>query len=106
MRCFDLSDNFNINDDMDNETVETIIMTDENGEDVEFVIVDQVTMDGNNYILVVESEYIDDVDAEAEILKEVSQEGEDSVYEVIEDDEEFERVAELFSDNDEYDIEV
>ncbi len=101
-----MSDNFNINDDMDNETVETIIMTDENGEDVEFVIVDQVTMDGNNYILVVESEYIDDVDAEAEILKEVSQEGEDSVYEVIEDDEEFERVAELFSDNDEYDIEV
>ncbi len=102
-----MSDNFNINnDDMENDAVETIIMTDENGEDVEFVIVDQVTMDGNNYILVVESEYIDDVDAEAEILKEVSQEGEDSVYEVIEDDEEFEKVAELFSDNDEYDIEV
>ncbi len=102
--------NTNINnenfDDFDDDAVDTIIMTDENGEDIEFVIVDQVTMDGTNYILVVESEFVDDVDSEAEILKEVSQEGEESIYEVIEDDEEFAKVAELFAENDDYDIEV
>lgn len=89
------------------EEFETVTMTDdETGEDIEFAMIDQLEYKGVRYILVVESEFIDDEESEAIILKEVADDSEELTYEVIEDDAEFDRIAELFSQNsDDYDVE-
>ncbi len=86
---------------------EIITMTSEDGTTIEFVIVDAAEKNGNKYILVIEKDFIDDEEADAEILKEVSTEGEEAIYSVIEDDEEFEEAAALFQEfNDDYEIEL
>ncbi len=89
------------------EAYETVVLTDDNGDDVEFTIIDAVKENEVTYLLMIESENFDDESAEASIFKEVAQDGEDSVYELVEEDEEFERVAALFqSENDEYELEL
>lgn len=92
----------------DFEEFSTITMTDEEtGDDIEFAIIDQVEADGYRYLLVIESELIDDDEAEAIILKEVADEGEELTYSLVEDDAEFDRVADLFQENSEdYDVEI
>ena len=48
----------------------------------------------------------DEEDAEAMILKKVTEDGEDS-YELIEDDDEFNKVADLFAEqSEEYDVQI
>lgn len=76
---------------------ETVVMTDEDGVEVEFSIIDHVSNGTGRYLLVVETELLDDEEAEALLLKEVSIDAEDITYEMIEDDAEFDRVAELFA---------
>ena len=73
-------------DDELTEEFETIMLTDENGDEAEFVIIDTLENEGESYILVVETAYIDDEDAEYMLLKKVEEEGEDVSYELIEDD--------------------
>jgi len=86
---------------------ETLMLTDENDVEVEFVIIDSVEIKGESYILVLESELVDDEDAEAMILKKTKEEGEEVSYEVIEDDTEFDMVADIFAKNSEdYDVEI
>lgn len=55
-------------------------------------------------MLVIESQYIDDDEADAKILKVVGETEDDITYSVVDDGEEFEAVAALFG-NDEYDVE-
>ncbi|HIT72073.1 hypothetical protein B5E58_01670 [Tyzzerella sp. An114] len=90
------------------EEFETVIMTDEDtGEEIEFAIIDNTEHKGNRYLLVVESEYIDDEESEAVILKEVSLAGDDVTYALVEDDDEFDEVADIFSAmGEEYDVEI
>jgi len=91
----------------DFEEFETIMLTDEDGEEVEFAVIDAVEAEGQSYILVLEAELLDDENAEAMILKKTAEDGEDVNYELIEDDAEFDKVAELFQNaNDEYDVEI
>ena len=86
---------------------ETVTMTDENGEDVEFSIIDNVACGGERYLLVVETELMDDDETDAIILKEVSINTDDVTYELVEDDAEFDRVADLFSQKaKDYDVEL
>ncbi len=93
-------------EDLDEE-FKTVTMTDEDGVDIEFCIIDQVMSSGERYLLVVESELMDDEETEAIILKEISINEEDVTYALVEDDAEFNKVADLFAENDgEYDIEV
>lgn len=89
------------------EEFETITMTDdETGEDIEFAIIDSVKDNGIKYILVIESEFIDDEQSEAMILKEMT-DNQDITYAVIEDEKEFDMVATLFQQvNDEYELEM
>ena len=47
------------------EEFETMILTDEDGQEVEFAIIDNTELDGTTYLLVVEAELIDDENAEA-----------------------------------------
>ena len=82
-----------------------ISMLDEDGESVDFAVLDEASYNGTDYLLVLEEESIDDDDAEASIIKAIKTEGEDVIYEFIDDDEEFQAVAGLFQDNDDYDLE-
>ena len=91
----------------DGEDSAIITMIDENGEDQEFIVIASVRNNDSNYILVADKELEDNDEAEAVILKEVSAEDGDHVYEIIEDDTEFEKVAALFQNsNEDYDMEV
>ena len=86
---------------------ETVTMTDENGEEIEFSIIDNVACGGERYMLVVETELMDDDETDAIILKEVSINTDDVTYELVEDDAEFDRVADLFSQKaEDYDVEL
>ena len=86
---------------------ETVTMTDENGEEIEFSIIDNVACGGERYLLVVETELMDDDETDAIILKEVASKTDDVTYELVEDDAEFDRVADLFSQKaEDYDVEL
>jgi len=76
---------------------ETVTMTDEEGVEVEFSIIDNVACGGERYLLVVETELMDDDETDAIILKEVSINTDDVTYVVVKDDAEFDRVADLFA---------
>lgn len=89
------------------EEFDTIMLTDENGVETEFMIIDSLETEGNSYILVLEAALIDDEDAEAMILKKVCEDGEEDSYELIEDDAEFDKVADLFAaQSEDYDVEI
>jgi putative Holliday junction resolvase len=89
----------------DGDDVETIIMSGENGEEVEYLILDEVEYEGDKYILVVEADAVDDDESDAVLFKQVGESEEDYVYEVPGDDE-FEAVAKILSERlDEYEIE-
>ena len=75
---------------------EIVTMTDEDGTDVEFSIIDNVASGTDRYLLVVETEKMED-ETQALILKEVAIDANDITYEMVEDDAEFDRVAELFA---------
>lgn len=77
---------------------------DETGEEIEFEIIDAVEKDGDRFILVVPVEE-DGEEDEALILKDVSENDEEAVYQLIEDEEELIRVAQYFMDEDnDYDL--
>jgi len=86
-------------DDLDFGDLETITVTDEDGTEIEFCVVDELTYNGANYLLVVETESYGDEESEAVILKEAGQEGDEVIYDLIEDDGEFKAVSEMFSAN-------
>ena len=86
---------------------EVVTMTDENGQEVEFSIIDNVASGGERYLLVVETELMDDDETDAVILKEVSINTDDVTYELVEDEAEFDRVADLFAQKGEdYEVEI
>ncbi len=73
-----------------------IFTTPDTQEEVEFYIIEQTRINGMNYLLVTES---DEEEAEAYILKDISKiEESDSVYEIVEDDEELEAISKVFSE--------
>lgn len=87
--------------------LESIVMTDEDGNDVEFMIIDQILFDGNRYILVVEKENADDEEPEATILKELENTEDEDDITYVRVIEEFDEVVELFSrNNKDYDLEI
>ena len=68
----------------------------QDGESIEFYIMEQTKINGINYLLVTEEE---DGDCDAYILKELSQgEDEDSTYEMVESEEELEYMSRIFGE--------
>lgn len=68
----------------------------DSGEDVEFYVVEQTRINGTDYLLVSIEE---DGDSEAFILKDVSAgDEEDSVYEMVESEEELEYMSKIFAE--------
>lgn len=83
-----MSDEFGNNiEDLDEEMEIITMIDDETEEEIEFVVIDRKKMNDTEYILVIESKDIDDDEAEAAILKVVSESEDDITYAVIEDDE-------------------
>jgi len=82
-----------------------ITMEDEDGNSIDFAVLDEASYNGVGYLLVLEEASMDDDDAEASIIKAVNAEGDDIIYEFVEDDDELTAVAGLFQDNDDYDLE-
>ena len=65
-------------------------------EPVEFYVMEQTRIGGHNYILVTD---VEEGDGDALILKDMSQDGEEeSIYDVVSDDEELEAVSGVFAD--------
>lgn len=80
-----------------------LFLTSDN-EEIEFTVLEQTTLNGSNYLLVACGEE-DDEEAEALILKEVSAENDDVVYDIVEDDVELDAVSSVFSELlEDYDI--
>ncbi len=76
--------------------LEKITFRPEGEEAVEFYVLEQTRIGGYNYILVTD---VEEGDGDALILKDMSQDGEEeSIYDVVSDDEELEAVSGVFAD--------
>ena len=76
--------------------LEKITFRPEGEETVEFYVLEQTRIRGHNYILVTD---VEEGDGDALILKDMSQDGEEeSIYDVVSDDEELEAVSGVFAD--------
>lgn len=74
--------------------MDKILFTSEDGEQVEFYVLEQTRIGGLDYILVTDTE---EDDGEALILKDISNSGDtEALYEIVEDDKEIEAVAAVF----------
>lgn len=69
-------------------------------ETIQFEVIDETTIDNQKYLLVADDEDV------ATILKEIVDDGENITYELVEDDEELQKVALTLMESDEYDIEI
>ncbi|NBH15059.1 DUF1292 domain-containing protein [Lachnospiraceae bacterium] len=68
----------------------------QDGEALEFYVIEQTQINGANYLLVAEEE---DGDCDAFILKELPQENEEeAMYEMVESEEELEYISKIFSE--------
>ncbi len=75
-----------------------IQFTDEDGEIVDFYVIEQTRINGMNYLLVTDSDD-EEEEAEAYILKDTaSEEAAESVYVMIENDEELEYLSKVFAE--------
>lgn len=76
--------------------MEKITFTLADNQMVEFYVLEQTVLGGISYILVTDSE---DDEAEALILKDLSNPGEDeALYEIVDDDDELEAVSKIFQE--------
>ena len=74
--------------------MEKLIFQAENGEEVEFFVLEQTRVSGTNYLLVADSE---EEDAECLILKDTAGEDEkESLYEIVEDEQELDALLTIF----------
>ena len=77
--------------------MEKILFTGENGEKVEFFVIEEAKLNGTNYLLVTENEDADE--AMAYIMKQVARTSDkDLTYEFVEDEKEIEAVAGLLEE--------
>ena len=77
--------------------MDQITITDENGESIDFYVLEESRINGTDYILVTDSEA--DEDGEAYILRDCSEESDaEAVYEFVEDDTELEALYKVFGE--------
>lgn len=76
------------------EEVEIVTLTDEDGKEIEFELIGRLTLDGKDYIALMSQ----DNDEEYVILKSEKDENGEETFVTIEDDDEFDNVADAFDD--------
>jgi len=72
-----------------------ITLTDEEGNEVDFVVVNAIEYNGNTYVMLVEASRVDDDEAEALLLR-VVEDGDEDVLVTVDDEDEFNAVAAAF----------
>lgn len=77
------------------ERAENIIFENEEGGEVSFFVIEQTMLAGENYLLVAESE---EDEADAYILREIEEEDGQTVYEMVDEEEELEALSKIFSE--------
>lgn len=103
--------NNNVNDDKLNidelnlfegqdETYEVVTMVEDDGTEQDFFVIDGIDEGDCRYLLLVKAEDFDKDEPEAYIFKETSVSGDECTYELVDDDDEYNRVAILFQDED------
>ena len=76
--------------------MDKITLTADDGEKIELFVIEQTKVNGSDYLLVTESQ---DEDAEAYILKDTStRDASEAVYEFVDDEDELNAVAGVFSE--------
>ncbi len=80
-----------------NEKLESIIFTDEDGQEIEFFIIEETTLYGEDYILVTEDDP-DSEEAECMVLHRTGDDGDEVCYEPVEDDRLLESVLKVFEE--------
>ena len=87
---------------MDNNTEELQVIktVGENGEEVELKLLDIVTVDDTDYALLLPVDEEANEDSEV-VLMRLKKEGDEYLFETIEDDDEFNEVAKLLAEDDE-----
>ncbi len=80
------------------ELMDIYTLTDEEGNEAQFELLGELELDGNKYIGLIPLENGDDEGDEYVIFKCTADENGEDLLETIEDDDEFERVADAFED--------
>lgn len=74
--------------------MEKISFAGNNGDSIEFFVLEKTTLGGVDYMLVTESE---DEDADAYVLKDVSKtEDAEGIYEIVDDEKELQAIGQVF----------
>ena len=77
---------------------EKIIFVDEHGNEIEMYVIEETRINNVNYLLVTDDEG-DSEEAEAYILKDISNdEDEEAVYEIVDDESEVDYIGRVFSE--------
>lgn len=79
----------------ENKETKVVNFTTDDGEEIPFFVVEETKIAGENYLLVTDSE---DEEADAYILREVSENTEESFYEMLEDDEKINAISKVFAE--------
>jgi nitrogen regulatory protein PII-like uncharacterized protein len=79
----------------ENKETKVVNFTTDNGEKIPFFVVEETKIAGENYLLVTDSE---DDEADAYILREVSENTEESFYEMLEDDDKINAISKVFAE--------
>ncbi|MCI8770736.1 MAG: DUF1292 domain-containing protein [Lachnospiraceae bacterium] len=77
------------------EKLDSIEFETEDGEKVSLYVLEQTMIGGVNYLLAADSE---EDEADAYIMKEITGDENDSVYEIVEDDKELEALSKVFAE--------
>lgn len=76
---------------------EKLTFTDENGDKAEFYIIEQTRVNNTDYLLVTDS--VEDDEAEAMIVKDMSSsDAAEAMYEIVEDEEELKSLSGIFNE--------
>ena len=90
----------NLDNDMDME-VEIYTLTDEDGKESDFELIGRHDVDGQSYVALAPVDDGEEIDEDEEggfvVLKVVEEDGEE-IFVTIDDDEEFDRIADIFED--------
>lgn len=79
----------------ENKETKVVNFTTDNGEKIPFFVVEETKIAGENYLLVTDSE---DDEADAYILREISENTEESFYEMLEDDDKINAISKVFAE--------
>lgn len=89
----------NVLDDFE-DTYDVISIVSENGDVIDCFVIDGIVDNNIQYLLVVACDDFEKEEAEAFILKQIGEDGQESIYAPVEDDNEYNRVLILLQEND------